>query len=645
MTRDADRKREKRKSERLVIIPKCADIARRRALEQDDEEWLYYYFHPDACPRNPFTYRFVKQQRRIIETVGQAIRDGRDKSIAASRGEGKTTICERLAMKYIMQGNAFPDIAIYFAVLLAATGGAASNSLDEMKDQIESNERLCLDYPEICVPVRALESTPQKAHTQIVSGYRHDTGEPFDEANSKFTWCGDEVIMPNVPGSPSALSIIATRGLDAAILGLKKKGRRPDLILIDDPDTLETARSQHLADKLESNIEGALGQLGGQTRRAARVMITTVRSRISASYKYTDRKLKPYFRGERFAFLEQKPTNLDRWEEYVMLAQQDQLDETTKAHDLYLAHFDEMNAGARVANANRFTKTEATALEYYYAEMARMGEQFVLTELDNNPAEETGFIESGISKHRIQKQISGYARKLIPPGFTVLTHTIDVRKIALHWVVRAWRLDGTGTTIDYGIHSLIGTERGKEEGVEAAVYNAIIGRMIEFDETDYTIAGTDGEMIPRSKTISLVDAGWQTQVVYQACRDARRRTRQAVLPIMGLGKSCGCVRTSYRELYKSSDRVKNYDGYRFVKREGGLWLVESNADYWKAWEHDRWMTGDGRVGQMTLYGEHDDYLASIGQLTVDQKKHFNYATHIVNEREVEKPYRGGMRRE
>lgn len=605
-------------------------------MEADDEAWLLYYFAAEACPRNPFSYAFTTQQKKIIATVGDSIRNGRDKAIAASRGEGKTTICERLVMKYILQGNATPGVAVLFAVLFAATGAAAENSLDEIKDQIEQNDRLAADYPEVCVPVRALEQAPQRAHSQICSGFRHDNGEPFEAASTKFTWCGQGIVLPNVPGSPAALSVIETRGLDSAVRGLKRKGRRPDLLLIDDPDTMESADSEHLAKKLEKTIDRALGGLGGQKRRAARVMITTIASRTSVSYRYTDRKAKPFFRGERFRFLEEPPTRSDMWDEYIILKKQDELDDTTKARDFYRKNKKAMDAGARVANPNRHTDEELSALEFYFAEIARLGAEAVATEYDNDPPEESGPIESGITAARIQKQISGYARKVIPPGCTVLTQGIDVRKIALHWTVRAWRPDGSGYVIDYGVHELHGTTRGSDEGIETAVYNAIGARMTEFRAAGY--AFPDNSPIRDANVLSLVDAGWQTQTIYRACRD-----NVGLVPIMGFGKSAGCVRTSWRDVTTATDKVKPGDGYRLVKR-GRLWLVEADADRWKSYEHARWMTGPGRPGRLEIFGELDELAERQGRMSDDQKRHFAYAKHITNEIEIEEPYKGTLRR-
>jgi hypothetical protein len=274
--RDAARKRQLRTAAKEVQIPACEDIERRTLLESDDTEWLPYYF------AELFWYPFTTQQLEMIEAIRNAIRYGGDQSLAASRGEGKTKIFERMLLKYTLSG------VIKFSVLFAATGSAAQDSLQSIMGEIETNLRLRADYPEVCVPVLALENTPNRAHYQVVTGKRIDNGEPYESVPSRFSWCGQEIVLPNVPGSPSAEAIIATRGLDAAVRGLNKRNRRVDVAGIDDPDTEETVNSEEQAKKLEKRIDRAIAGLGGQQRTVARVMLTTIQNRTCVSYKFTD---------------------------------------------------------------------------------------------------------------------------------------------------------------------------------------------------------------------------------------------------------------------------------------------------------------------------------------------------------------------
>jgi hypothetical protein len=635
--RDANRKREARAAEREVLIPPCEDRERRELLEACDEEWLRYYFAPESESPAPFWYDFTSQQQEMIAAIRSAILFGGDQAIAASRGEGKTTYFERTLLKYTLQG------VCRFSVLFAATGGAAEDSLESIKTEIETNKRLLADYPEVCIPVLALENTPNRAHFQIVTGARHDNGEAYSCAHSRFSWCGQQIYLPNVPGSPSAAAIIATRGLDSAVRGLKKKGRRVDVAGIDDPDTEETARSPDQARKLELRIDRAIAGLGGQQRSIARVMLTTLQSRISVSYKFTDPEQKQSWKGRRFRFLITPPQRTDLWEEYCQMRQMDQQsgdEHGRRAHAFYVDNREAMEAGAEVANLNRYdsqplpdgTQKEVSALQRYYNEVARIGAEAVATEYDNDPPEESGPVESGITPTRIQRQLSGFARKIIPPGCTIVSQGIDCRKVALHWVVRAWRPDGLACyTIDYGVHEVHGTSVGVDEGVDLALKRAIKARIEESKSADYETS--TGEI--RKIDLTLVDAGWQTNAVYAACSESGL----GVMPVMGFGKSSGCTQANFHDIYRTTIDKKPGDGW-FLSRKGKLWLVCADADRWKEWEHARWMTAANNPGAMLLFGEN----SANERLSIDEKSHHSYARHICNEVEVEEPHKGGLRR-
>lgn len=627
--RDAQRKRAQRAGDREVAIPPCDDRKRRERLEADDFAWLRWY-----CP-DLFWYDFTIQQREMIEAIRNAIRFGGDQSLAASRGEGKTKIFERMLLKYTLSG------VVSFSVLFAATGATAQDSLESIKTDIETNPLLLADYPEVCVPVRALENTPNRAHYQLVSGRRHDNGEPYLRAQSRFKWCGQEIVLPNVPGSPSAAAIIATRGLDAAVRGLNKRNRRPDVAGIDDPDTEETASSEEQAAKLEKRIDRAIAGLGGQQRGIARVMLTTLQNRTCVSYKYTDRKQKPSWKGRRFRFLISPPAHPDLWDEYVMLRRADMEagDEfARRAHRFYLEHRAEMDAGAEVANPHRYdgrtlddgTQLEVSALQRYYNEIARIGPEAVACEYDNDPPPDTEIQESGITASRIQRQVSGYPRKCVPPGCTHLTQGIDVRKVHLHFVVRAWREDGTGYTIDYGIQEVHGTKVGSDEGLDEALVRALHARREAVTQSPYT--SEDGRIRPLDLT--LVDSGYRDQAIYRFCREAGLGFR----PAKGFGKTSGCAAPNFHGPVRSSPDKKVGDRWFLSRQPGRVWLVCTDADHWKAWEHDRWLTAPDRPGSLMLFGEP----GQADRMSADQKWHFSYAKHLTNEVEVEEVIKGRL---
>ena len=642
---DSDRKSESLAAAKTLIIPPCEDRERRELLESDDEEWLLWYFGDECGVSDPFTYRFVDQQRDMIAAIGYALRNGDDQAIAASRGEGKTTIAERLVLKYVASGQC------NYAVLFGSTGPMAENILDAINTYIIDNDRFADDYPEISVPVRELQGAPQRARTQRATGHRHDNGEPYEMAELAYSWCGNELIFPNVPGSPSAKAIIATRGLDAAVRGLKKRGKRPQLAIIDDPDTEDTARSEEQAAKLLKRIDAAIGGLGGQRRSVGRVVLTTLQSRIAASYVLTDPKQRQTFKGRRYRWLIKPPDRADLWEEYVAmrlddLQQRDAAGNDTdpqarRSHAFYAERRAEMDAGAVVSNPNRYdpstlpdgTQRELSALQAYYNLVAKLGPEVVATEYDNDPPEESAIVESGLAPTAIQRKLSGFARRTFPRDCTVITVGADVRKTAIHWAARAWTEAGAYYTIDYGVHEVRGTTYGSDEGVDEAIRKAVL----EFaDELrGYDFADDQGEV--RAVDLTLVDAGWKTDSIYAACHEIGT----GIMPVMGFGRSSGCTQANFSEAQHRTRDKKPGDRW-FLSKKGRLWLVCADADYWKGWEHDRWLTGPDKPGSMLLFGE----LASAGneRLTDDEKQHHSYARHITNEREVEEPHKGGLRR-
>lgn len=640
--RDVARKREDANLSRIVVIPALSAERRleRERLEADDCAWLRFFF-PVL-----FWYEWQPQQREMIEAIRHAIVKGDDQALAASRGEGKTKIAERLLLKYSLQG------AIKLSVLFAATGSGAEDSLDAIKGEIEENDKLAEFYPEVCVPVRALENTPNRAHYQQVSGDRHDNGKPYEAANSKFSWCGQQIVFPVVPGSPSAGAIIATRGLDAAVRGLNKRNRRVDVAIIDDPDTEDSARSEDQAAKLMARIDRAIGGLGGQQRGVGRVVITTLQSRIAVSFQLTDAAQKPSMKGRRFRFMLQRPERMDLWEQYIQLRKEDWHNErngepTTHARELYEANRAAMDAGAIVANPYRHYPDQLSAIQFYFDEWARKNEGYVLTELDNDPPEDEGISESGINPRLVQMQVAtrptpeiidgelrnGYVRGEIPPGCTVLVHGVDVGKWWLHWVVRAFKPDGTGYTIDYGRQNVYDTKFKSEEGLDRAIRREILRRVAEFRDMAYS------QQIRESLT--LVDSGYRTEAVYAACLEAGL----GVMPIKGIGMSAGTAeRGRFVDVMKRTrDKQPICDGvfYSTVREPGQptFKLVCASADQWKAWEHDRWMTAQDKPGCMFVYGEKSQ---DGKTLTTDQREHGHYAHHICAEVEVEDVVKGGL---
>ncbi len=606
------------KAAAAIYIPPPEDDKRRKRLEKDVFKWLEWYL-PDV-----FTEPFQPHQKEMVEAILSATRYAGDQAIAAPRGEGKTTVAECVTIYCIIRG------LIQFAVIFASTANDAENSLKSIKEFIADSDRMLADYPAICIPVREVEAVPAKAHTITVYG------DDFSFVSARFQWSGTDISMPKIPGLICAESRIATRGLDSAVRGLKKGTKRPQLALIDDPDTEDSARSEDQAKKLSTRIERAIAGLAPKGKRMSRVMLTTLQNRTCVSAQFTDPKIKPSWKGKRFAFLKKMPERIDRWEEYITLRQQaiSNGDEfARKAHNFYKENRKDMDAGCEVANKYSFddrklpdgSKLQLSTIQRYYDFVADNGEEAALCELQNNPPEETGPIESGITAHRVQRQVSGYPHRIVPPDVACVVQGIDVGKFACHFVVKAFRVDATAYVIDYGVQEVLGTMRGSDEALDKHILRALYARRESMLSNPYTTA--DGEIVDIQKTI--VDAGYRTDAIYHFCREAGVSYQAA----MGFGKSSGCVKSAFNSPVRVTNDKRPGDGWFLTLRPKGVWLCGMDTDRWKGWEHDRWMTPPDQPGTCLLFGER-----GIGdRLSDDQKLHFSFSKHITAEVESESP--------
>lgn len=590
--RDVARKRSAAKSSKTVVVPPCADRHRRETFEACDEDWLRYY-----CAEL-FWYEFTPQQLAMIESIRNAILYGGDQALAASRGEGKTVLFERMLLKYTLQG------LIKFSVLFGASHQHAIDSLQSMRDEVEKNERLCEDYPEVCVPVQALEDTPNRAHYQLVTGKRHDNGEVYEGESSRFTWCGNEIIFPNVPGSPAAWGVIATRGLDGAVRGLRKKSQRPQVVGIDDPDTDETISNPVQAAKLEKRIDRGIAGLGGQQRGVARIMLTTLQTPDCVSAWYTDPKRKPSFKGKRFRFLITRPERMDLWEDYMRMREEDQQrkDETgnhvdehaRRAHQFYLDNRAAMDFGAEVANPNRFnpqvlpdgSQIEVSSLQRYFNEVARIGQDAVSTEYDNDPPEEDKEGAGGITSQIVGSRINGLAYKEIHVTTKVLVSFLDLGNTICNYVDSAWSEDCIGRIPDYGMIQVNREGEALEKAMMRLLHQwrqSLLGKY-----TDQS-----GNTLPIDLALIDSGSGEHSETVYKFCRDVG----PPFFPSKGM-------KDHWRPNVKS---LKYGDHWALTAQPRGVRLYEFHSTYWKMFAHQRFITptlnenNQPNPGSLSLY--------------------------------------------
>lgn len=617
-----------------LVIPKVRNKKRRAACEADDCRWLATYCSDVFY--NPFT----PHQKKIIADCGESLRYGTTKCKAAPRGDGKSSIVKYLALKYALCRQ------VRFPLIVAATSEKAKKTLNSLKRRLasRSDSLLAQDYPLECTVSRYVDPWPSRARNVTGNGRKPIHVE----------WGATSIIIPTWENEEPLGPIMLALGITSDELqGCNIYDQRPDFVMLDDLDSRDSLASEDgvVARKIIETVDKTIAGLGGQSRRLGQFMLCTITSRDSAAYQYSDPRAKPSWSGERIAAITQWPDRRDLWQEYIELRQwgQETFDEHgnpvdvfgRKSHALYLQNRDVMDAGAILSNPHNFeadllpdgTQKQVSALQRCYDYIADRGMPSFLTEHQNDPPADEGVTESRINVRLVQTQTSGEEQGTVPRDCITLVHGVDVGKWWLHWVVRAFRADGTGYTIDYGRQNVYDVKHGSEEGLDRAIKREILRRVAEFREQPYARQFRD--------SLTLIDSGYRTEAVYAACLEAGL----GVMPIKGIGTSAGVAeRRRFTDAMKRTrDKVPVCDGvYLSTIREPGqraFKLVCASADQWKAWEHDRWMTARDKPGCMFLYGEPSPDGRTLSR---DQREHGHYAHHICAEIEVEDVVKGGI---
>lgn len=574
-------------------LPEVVNPGRKAACERNFQLFCESYF--------PETYALAwsPDHLKVIEKIETAVLRGGLFALALPRGSGKTTITESAALWSMLYGHR------EFVVLIGATESAALELLDSLKTELEVNERLAEDFPEVCYPVAQLEGIANRCAGQLCKGER-----------TRITWTSNEIVLPTVEGSRASGIIVRVAGITGRIRGMKFKrsdGRsvRPSLVIIDDPQTSESAGSLEQTRKRVRVLAGDILGLAGPGQKISGIMPCTIIRPGDMADIILNRNTHPDWNGEKTRMVYRFPTNMKLWEEYAEIRAEALRTEGNfqKATEFYLANREAMDAGAEVSWEARFNHDEVSALQHAM-NLKFQDEQAFQSEYQNDPLPDDTADDSLLSVDEICAKINGLARRRVPLKCDRLTMFVDVQKALLFYVVIAWAEDFTGAVIDYGSwpdqhrheYSLADANPSiqtlfPKAGFEGALYAALSALTDECLGREWE--REDGAVLKIER--ALVDANWgqSTDVVYQFCRQSSHAG--VILPSHGryVGASSKPM-TEYRK--QQGDRlgfnwmIPNVAGKRAIRH------VIYDTNYWKSFIHARLAVPVGDKGSLTLYG-------------------------------------------
>lgn len=600
-------------------LPDVDSPPRRNACERDFRQFCETYL------AGHFPLEWSEDHLKAIDRIQVTVLDGGLFAFAMPRGSGKTTLTTAGAIWSVCYGHRL------FPVLVGATERHAESLCESIQVEFETNDLILADFPEIAYPIARLERIANRCK-----------GQTLDGTPTRMTWTAKELIFPTVVGSKSSGIVIRVAGITGAIRGMKAttaegKSIRPDLCLIDDPQTDESASSPTQNADRESILSGAILGLAGPGKKIAAVMPCTVIHPGDMADRILDRTAHPEWHGERTKLIYAMPQDQDKWDEYARIRRESLRNGGSgkEATDFYLANREAMDAGAKPAWPARKNPDELSAIQHAMNLKIDRPATFD-AEYQNDPKADANDVDlPKLDKDILTRKVSGLPWRVVPHECTRITAFIDVGATVLWWATTAWTEQYGGSIIEYGAwprqtknyfgakDAVPNITTNREHLPEPArVYAAIQDLLTEICGREYE--REQGGTLPIDRV--LVDSGWQTDTVYKSCRESAHAT--IVIPSKGYavnasGRSVGEWDRKPGEIVGWNWRI----GRQTNNGRGRLCVFDPNS--WKTFCLDRLIASPGSKTSVSLPGIKDE-----------SWRHFMLADHCVAEYRERKPAKG-----
>lgn len=599
--RQAELMARRRADERNIELPAPEDPRRRQLCLKDPALFLQWYFH-DPWFRNPFT----EDQLSIIDEIHKRMQYGGKRAIAAARGDGKSTMTAGMALYGAFSGM------FDFGLLIGANDTKAVQLLRNIKAMLTKSSRFAADFPLPYLVSNRLKRAPNAANGTLVNKTSIDC-----------QWGANQIVVPYDDSDLSKqLVFVATGWQSGDIRGQLHEGRRPGFIMIDDLDTRKSAKSADITQEIEKTIEEDIAGLAGPGESTTAVMLCTRLNRRCSAYRYTSPHIKPAWGGMVFKLISKLPDWMEGWHRYIdMRVSQMQSGEDPDAREAFRFvrdNFDALHAGHECSNPFRAIRKlhedgeplELSTLHHFMNRIADAqcsgvdgepvdGWQYVLTEYNNDPADEEEETETGATEQVVAAAVNGIPRAVVPRETQYLTAHFDIHKRHITWTVKAWHVSkgvATGRTIDYGDPATIDPD---VIGAEEAIFRALCEIRQSFIDEPYR--NEDDE--PVEFDLCLVDCGYQFTQKKQSGPDyspvVHKFLKLAGKPWMG---SRGVA--SFKMPDRGSKGRKPGKGgpWYKCKMDSGLWEIHFDPNFFKHVVHERFQMESTQEGAFTLYG-------------------------------------------
>jgi len=591
--------------------PKIVDLERRESCRLDFGQFCQIY-NPAA-----FYLEWAEIHHNAIARIEECVLRGAIYAYALPRGSGKSTLAKMAALWAISYGHR------KYVFMVGATAEKAINLLGSIKTWMRFNKAWIEDFPEISLAVSELNGRGNSASSQLQNG-----------ESTLIGWSKDAVVMPTVQPPPNfpfknhgldAMPEFAvTSGLMIGTSGLTGDGirgsvvttrqgheLRPDLVLADDPQTDQSAKSPTQNQMRYDLMTGAVLGMAGPDKKLSLLMPCTQIKQGDMVSGVLDRKRNPLFRGQTTSILTEMPHNMDLWEEYFQKYQWCALQEPpdfTLSNQFYIDNQESMDEGCRATWPERFFEDEISGVQHAMNLYVRDPKTF-WSEYMNQPKDESNDVIF-LTADEITKKQHNYGRLEVPLEVQKVTAFIDVQKELLFYAIVGWGDKFDGYILDYGTfpkqHRItfqkselpkMLSEKYPLSTEDNRIYSALLEFLTVLNSLQLKRHGDDKVM--EIDAIG-VDRGYKPTTIKKFVRDSRMTK---VVPMYG-GKWTGTEKPINHpdniKKWTSGGRRLGQD-WRLGDAHQGVQSIEHNPNFWKTRVQEALATPTGDPGSLSLF--------------------------------------------
>jgi predicted phage terminase large subunit-like protein len=195
-------------------------------------------------------------------------------AVAAPRGSAKSTLVSQIFLLWGVCHRLYR-----YVVLISDTAEKAADFLGHVKDELTDNDRLAEDYPEVCEP------GSRRAHLT--------------------RWRSGEIITRNKVK-------VTALGVGQNIRGRRHREDRPDLIILDDVESLDNTASAEARTKLRDWFSKAVLKAGTPLTRV--IVIGTIQHYDALLARLTDPVRSPLWEGRVYRSVVRWSSHPELWQ-------------------------------------------------------------------------------------------------------------------------------------------------------------------------------------------------------------------------------------------------------------------------------------------------------------------------------------------